>query len=230
MSLNYFWHWRPDESFPPSSIQRPDQFSNSDRLNVACTQTALSATQQNRLVDEWCEFLPTLSNVRLLWLSSRVPQRLFEAACRMPFLEGIYIKWSGISDLAPLTEAMQLLYFHLGQSAHVKSIDPLREMKRLRWLGLELLSRVRELAAIGTLDGLEGLSLEGSMGTTWRVRTLAPLGRLTALRYLSIANLRADDATLTSLSSLSNLETFRHAKWWKSEELEEIRRRNPALA
>jgi hypothetical protein len=229
MTLKYFWYWQPDESFPPQSIVRTEQFRNSDRLNIACTQTAFSTSHQKRIVDEWCDFLPTLSNVRLLWLSSRVPQTLFEAACRVPRLEGLYIKWSGISDLAPLTEAVHLRYFHLGQSARVASIEPLGEMKHLRWVGLELLSRVRELVAIGGLVGLEGLSLEGSMGTTWRVSSLAPVGTLTALRYLSIANVRSDDATLAGLFPLVNLATFRHAKWWKTEELEEIRRRNPAL-
>jgi hypothetical protein len=159
-----------------------------------------------------------------------VPQQLFEAACRVPNLEGLYIKWSGISTLTPLAGAVHLLYLHLGQSAHVPSIEPLGEIGRLRWLGLELLSNVREFSAIGKLVGLDGLSLEGSMGTTWRVSTLTPLGSLTSLRFLSIANLRSDDMTLAGLFPLTNLEAFHHAGWWNREELEEIRRRNPALA
>lgn len=230
MALKYFWYSRPNESFRPQCIRRPEQLCDSDRLNIACKQTPLSASQQKKLVSEWCDVLPTLSRIRFLWFSSRVPQRLFEVACRMPHLEGLYIKWSGIKDLTPLTETARLRYFHLGQSALVDSIEPLSEMKRLHWLGLELLSKVRDFIALGDLSGLEGLSLAGSMGTTWRVNSLAPLGRLVNLRYLSIANLRSADATLAGLSPLLHLEAFHHAKWWKSEELEEIRRRNPALA
>jgi hypothetical protein len=230
LALSYFWNWRPDELFPPQPIVHPEQFAGAERLNVACTQTNLSASRQRHVVDEWCDFLSTLSNVRLLWFSSRVPQKLFEAACRVPNLEGLYIKWSGISTLAPLSGAAHLRYFHLGQSAHVASIEPLGEIGQLRWLGLELLSKVREFSAIGRLIRLDGLSLEGSMGKTWRVSTLAPLRSLASLRYLSIANLRSDDMTLAGLFPLTNLAAFHHAKWWKGEELEEIRRRNPALA
>lgn len=230
MALRYFWYWQPTELFPPQPIVHTEQFAGAERLNVACTQTNLSASRQKHVVDEWCDLLPTLSNVRLLWFSSRVPQQLFEAACRVPNLEGLYIKWSGINNLEPLSGAAQLRYFHLGQSAHVASIAPLGEIRQLRWLGLELLSKVREFSAIGRLVGLEGLSLEGSMGTTWRVSTLAPLRSLGSLRYLSIANLHSDDKTLAGLFPLSNLTAFHHAKWWKREEIEEIRRRNPALA
>jgi len=230
LALRYFWYWRPDESFPPQPIIQTIQFAGEERLNVAATQTNLSSSRQKHIVDEWCDFLPTLSNVRLLWFTSRVPQKLFEAACRVPNLEGLYIKWSGISTLAPLAGATHLRYFHLGPSADVASIAPLGEIGQLRWLGLELLSNVRDFSPIGRLVGLDGLSLDGSLGTMWRVNTLAPLRSLASLRYLSIANLGTDDMTLSGLFPLTNLAAFHHAKWWKCDELEEIRRRNPALS
>ena len=228
--MKYFWRWRPDEGFPPKALVRPEELSGLERLNVACTQTGLPAQEQKRVVTEWCEVLPSLGDVRLLWFASRVPQRLFEAACQMPGLEGLYIKWSGIDDLSALHRLKRLRYFHLGQSARIDSIDPLAGMSHLQWLGLELPSRVRDLDAIGDLVGLEGLSCEGSMGTTWRVRTLDPLGKLHGLRWLSIANVRSDSGTLSPLFSLTNLETFIHASWWSQPELDEIRARNPRLA
>jgi len=174
--------------------------------------------------------LPSLNNVRLLWLSSRVPQSLFEAACQIPGLEGLYIKWSGIDDLSALRWAQQVRYLHLGQSARVNSLAPLASMSQLQWLGLELLSRVRDLEAISGLVGLEGLSLEGSMETAWKVQTLEPVGRLHGLRWLSIANVRPEDGTLAPLFSLTNLEIFVHASWWSQSELDEIHSRNPSLA
>jgi len=206
------------------------EFAGGDRLAIACTQTNLPARQQRALVDEWCELLPKLSEVRFLWFSSRVSQELFDAACRIPQLEGLYIKWSGISDLSSLGYAQSVRYFHLGQSAKVESIEPLARCLNLQWLGLELLSRIRDLDPLGRLQDLEGLSLEGSMGTSWRVQSLAPLGLLTNLRYLSIANVRADDRSLASLQSLTKLRTFLHATWWNTAELNEIKRRNPELA
>ncbi len=230
LTVKYFWYWRPSENFPPRAITRPLEFNGGDRLNVACTQTDLGASEQSKIVTAWCESLPNIADVNLLWFSSRVPQRLFEAACRVPNLEGLYIKWSGIDDLSHIKHANKLRYFHLGPSARVSSIEPLVDCQHLRSLGLELLSRIRELHPLSKLINLEELSLEGSMGTTWRVATLQPLGSLTNLRYLSLANLRADDGSLAGLFPLRCLTTFRHANLWNVEELAEICRCNQGLA
>lgn len=226
--MEYFWYWKPEQRFPPPAITRPDEFNGADRLTVVCTQTHLPAREQRALVRSWCDFLPTVKGLKLLWLSSRVNQDLFDAACRIPDLEGLYIKWSGIADLSSIERLGALKYFHLGQSGQVKSIVPLATLN-LRWLDLELLSHIRNLEPLAPLIGLEGLSLEGSMSTAWRVESLAPVGLLTNLRYLSIANLRSDDKSLAGIFGLGHLETFRHATWWNSGELKEIRRRNPKL-
>jgi len=208
---------------------RPQEFDGGDRLNVVCTQTDLSAREQSALVREWTEILPTLKGIKFLWFSSRVSQDLFDAACCVPGLEGLYIKWSGIRDLSSIRQSSELTYFHLGQSALVNSIIPIAKRVDLLWLDLELLSHVRDLEPLAELRSLEGLSLEGSMSTAWHVKSLDPLGVLTKLRYLSIANLRSEDGSLTGIFPLSQLETFRHATWWNAIELDEIRRRNRKL-
>ena len=228
--MDYFWYWKPQHRFPPPAITRPQEFDGGDRLNVACTQTDLPAREQRAIVRAWCDVLPTLNGLKFLWFSSRVSQDLFEAACRIPELEGLYIKWSGIVDLSCIERSPELRYLHLGQSARVKSIVFLAKGFNLRWLGLELLSYVRDLEPLARLVGLEGLSLEGSMSTAWKVKSLAPVGLLSNLRYLSIANLRSEDGSLAGILSLGHLETFRHATWWNAAELDEIRRRNPELA
>jgi hypothetical protein len=225
--LEYFWKHSPDT---PPTVVEPRDLSQTERLNVACTQTGLPPSKQRAVVNEWCDVLPTLQHVRLLWLSSKVPQRLFEAACRMPHLEGLWIKWSAVESIESLSALEGLRYFHLGSSTRLTSIEPLRGCGALQWLGLENLSRIHDLAPIATLTALEGLSLEGSMWNTWKVASLSPVGALTGLRYLSIANLRTDDRTLGPLFSLQQLETFHAAQWWKAEELDELRRRNRGLS
>jgi hypothetical protein len=200
----------------------------SEKLCVVATQAGLSPPAQRANVAAWCDILPTLHGVRFLWLGSRVPQALFEAVCRMSALEGLYIKWSGITDLAAIARCTRLRYFHLGQSAQVSSIQDLRHVQ-LRWLGLELLAKVRDLSPIACMTQLEGLSLEGSMSTRWSVENLRPLRGLDGLRYLSIANLTAEDRSLAPLFSLTHLETFHHGTWWPATELSEIHRRNKAL-
>jgi len=229
LCVEYFWYWKPASRFPPPAVVRPEDFDGSDRLTIACTQTNLPARQQREIVDAWCDALPALKGIRFLWFSSKVPQDLFDAACRVPGLEGLYIKWSGIKDLSSIASSQPLKYFHLGQSSLVESIEPLAKCSNLRWLGLELLSRISELNPLGSLIGLEGLSLEGSMSTPWRVASLSPVGRLSNLRYLSIANLRAADKSLSGLFTLYQLVTFHRANWWNMDELAEIKRRNAGL-
>jgi hypothetical protein len=227
--MKYFWYYRPEADFPPPPVTRPEEVKPTDRLAVSCTQTGLRPADQRKLVEHWCRFLPTLVDVRFLWLTSRVPQAIFDAACRIRCLEGLWIKWSGLTNIDALQESRVLRYFHLGSSTGLRSIESLSQHRQLRWLGLENLKRIREFEPVGDLAELEGLTLEGSMWTTQRVRTLAPIGRLRKLRYLSIVNLRSDDRTLAPLFSLHNLETFYAALWWDEGELLEIRRQNPRL-
>jgi len=226
--VKYYWYHDPRTS--PPVLTRPEELTDSDRLCVACTQTGLPARQQTALVQQWCQVLPTLNGVRTLWLTTRVPQALFDAACRMPSLEGLWIKWSAVTNITGIQGLTSLRYFHLGSSTALRSIHPLAELTRLKWLGLENLKHISALDPIGTLTQLEGLTLEGSTWSTWKVRTLAPLSSLHNLRYLSLVGLRADDRTLGPLFALRTLEKFVAAAWWDDEELQEIRRRNPRLA
>ena len=174
--------------------------------------------------------VPTLDRVKTLWLTTRVPQVLFDAACRMPNLQDLWIKWSGLTDINAIQGVPGLRYFHLGSSTGLRSIHPLAELIKLRWLGLENLRRIRTLEPVGALTQLEGLTLQGSMWSNWKVRTLMPLRSLTGLRYLALAGLRADDRTLAPLFALRGLETLVLAKWWDQGEVHEVRRRNPRLA
>jgi hypothetical protein len=227
--MDYFWYHRPEASFPPPSVARPEDVTTMDRLAVFCTQTRLRPADQRKLVLQWCQMLPTLAEVRFLWLLSKVPQSLFDAACRMPSLKGLYIKWSGLETIDALDGAAALRYFHLGSSSRLRSIDSLARQCQLKWLGLENLKLIRDFEAVGRLVELEGLTIEGSMSTTQRVSTLTPIGKLRNLRYLSLDNVRSDDATLTPLFSLHALETFIFSPWWDEKELAELRRRNPKL-
>ena len=228
--MDSFWYHRPESGFPPESIAEPDQYDGGPNLNVVCTQLSdRTAYEQKKLVDSWCKTLPEVDGVRTLWFNSRVPQRLFDAACSVPGLEGLYIKGSGIQSLASLDQAKGLRYLHIGSSAKIESIEPLGRMNQLRWLDVVNLKKISQLDPISQLTLLDGLSVEGSTWTTQRVDTLAPLGALEQLRFLSLTNLRSRDNTLRPIFSLKHLEVFRAANWWPEDELQEMRRRNPSL-
>ena len=226
--MRYFWYYSPETT--PRAIAAPAEYDGGERLAVSCARPGQTPRQQRALIKEWCEMLPRLGGVRLLWLTFKVPQELFDAACRMRDLEGLWIKWSSIASIDNLRAPDRLKYFHLGSSTKLASIAPLRDCGNLRVLGLENLARIDRLDPLAALTQLEELYLEGSMWTTWKVATLAPIGQLRQLRYLSIANVKCADHSLTPLFGLRNLETLITARWWDEKELAELHRLNPRLA
>jgi hypothetical protein len=224
----YYWYHRPE--FPPSPIRHTAAYDGAARLCLACTQTELSPREQRELVREWCALLPTLNSVRTLWLVSQVPQTLFDAACQMPALEGLFVKWSRIVTLDALGESRKLKYLHLGNSTRVGSLDPIGACPQLQWLDLQNIKLVPRLDAIAELTGLEGLTLEGAIDTTWHIDSVAPLAGMTNLRYLSLVNTRARDPSFAKLSGLRRLERLIVPQWWDRIEVERLRAWNLQLA
>lgn len=228
--MNDYWHRR--RGFPPEPVESPDELARPHRsLAIVCTQLSMPPRAQRKLVNAWCDVLPTLETVQHVWFLSRVPQDLFDAACRMPRLEGLYVKWSGVTSIDALAEAKRLRAFHLGHSAQLRSIDVLASMSRLRWLGFVWIPRIVRLDPIGRLVDLEGLTVDGSIWTLrdQRVESLAPLGRLRRLQFLSLQGLRASDRTLRPLFALRKLKAFWGSHRWDPAEVDELRARNPGL-
>ncbi len=223
-----FWRYRPEDGFPPGPIRYTQSYDGSTRLNVSCTQTELSYYEQKKLVGEWCEFLPTLTEVRFLWFSSRVSQPLFDAACSIPNLTGLYVKWSAIKHLDALRDLSGLRYLHVGSSSQIESVDCLAALTTLKVLHLENLKRIQRLDPLAELSGLEGLALWGG-DKPWKVETLKPLGALDGLRYLFLTGLRPTDASLEPLKQLANLENLRLGRWWPEEKVIELQTANLGL-
>lgn len=223
-----FWRHRPEEGFPPVPIRYVQSYEGGTRLNVSCTQTGLSFYEQEKLVREWLDFLPTLTDVRFLWFSSRVSQALFDAACSIPNLTGLYVKRSGVKRLEALQRLTALRYLYLGSSSKAQSIDCLAALTALRVLGLENLKRIPRLDPVSDLSGLEGLELWGG-DEPWRVETLEPVGRLQDLRYLFLGRVRPADGSLKPLRGLRNLENLKLGRGWSEEEVIELQTANLGL-
>ena len=97
------WNYDPKNPDPPDLISYPEQYQGEDQLNLECTQLDITSYRQKKLVEKWCNVLPELSDVKILWFKSRVNQALFEAACQMTNLEGLWVKWSGIKSIDSIT-------------------------------------------------------------------------------------------------------------------------------
>jgi hypothetical protein len=147
----------------------------------------------------------------------------------VPNLEGLWIKWSSLTEIGSIVNAVNLKFLHIGSSPRITTIEPLRRLKNLIWLELENIKRISDFSVIGYMRQLQGLQIGGSMWGTQIVDSLAPLGQLRELRHLSIENLKAKDRTLKPLFSLSTLEQFHAARWWSEAELAQLRKANPKL-
>jgi hypothetical protein len=167
----------------------------------------LPAKAQKQLVADWCALLPTLRDVRVLWFYSRVPQALFEAACRMPQLEGLYIKWSGITNLEPLGQLQALRHLHLGSSPSAAPLEVLGELPALVSVRLHNIRAASDLGFLAALPQLRALTLTGDTHgpKPLKIQTLSPLGALQQLEYLCLAAIRVADGSLAPLQQLKAL-------------------------
>lgn len=203
-----FWYHRPQLNFPPKPIRYIADYNGGKHLALACTQTELSAAEQKKLLHAWCDYLPQLQQVEFLWLQSRVPQQLFDAACAMPKLKGLYIKWGGVTSATALSAARQLTYLHLGSMPSLQPLEVLSELTQLRWLELENIRASRDLSFVTPLTELRGLSLSGDSNSlkTLTLNTLTPLLSLQQLQWLQLQTVDIEDKSLAPVARLPALQ------------------------
>jgi hypothetical protein len=188
------------------AIRSPDEWRPSDRLCISCTQTELPAAQQRKLVERWCELLPTLEGVRVLQFESLLPQDLFDAACRMKHIESLWVKHSKVKQLDGLLDCRSLRHLYLGNSAQIQSIDPLAGMSRLKSLYLENIKHITELSPLSVLTRLEDLGISGGIWGLQKVESLAPLASLKSLIWLDLGGVKCLDESLRPLAALRKLQ------------------------
>lgn len=220
-----FWRHRPDVDFPPRSITALEDYAGGERLCLVITQTSLPAAAQKRLLAAWCERLPSLSQVKYLWFQSKVTQEMLDAACAMPGLEGLYIKWSAIRSLERLPQLEKLRQLFIGGAPSVTSIAPLGRMAHLTWLETENLKAVSDFSPLASLTNLVGLGVTGSMWSQQPIDTLRPFGKLTGLEWLGVS--AASDGSLRPLEPLGRLKWLGLPNRYPVEELAWLSTRLP---
>ncbi len=206
-----YWHHRPTRDFPPKSIRQPEDYTGGERLSLAITQTNLPAKEQKALVKRWCELLPTLTNVKTLWFQSRTSQDMFDAACAVPNLEGLYIKWGALTDMTPITRAQNLKALHIGGSPSMQHLEALTGLPNLQWLELENIKALADPGFVGQLTRLRGLSLAGGdigTGNVVKMDSLSALAGLKDLEWLALSYLRVADESLAPLAELPKLKVL----------------------
>lgn len=176
---------------------------------LACTQLGppYKASDQRRILQEWCAFFHEESRIRELALRSRVSQDLFEAVCHLEQLTRLHVKWGPLVDLTPLRQLRQLEGLSLGTMG-VKDISPIAELPKLRFLQLDNLEYVRNFGALSNARRLEFLEIEGYWQGPKKihVHNLSFARPLRQLRALRIGYVIIDDFDVSPLLKLRNLE------------------------
>lgn len=216
-----YWPARQLRGDIPLPIRDPSEYLGSSTLNIACTQTDLSRSRQERLVDEWCSRLPTLP-IKTLAFSSKVPQRLFEAACAVPQLEALSIKWSSIASLDAILNATKLRALFLGSSPSVTCLNPLSRLTGLEHLFIENVQQPVDISFIRELSRLHEFGLSAARGRKLQVLSLTPLASLSQLELLWLVDLQIQHDCLNPLHSLRNLASLRTTIKSSSKELREL--------
>jgi hypothetical protein len=207
-----FWYWDMDNKWPPNSITYIENFRPLTKLNLNITQLGLKTGDQKKLLQFWCNEFPKLTSVKYLWFCSRVNQEMFEAACDMENLEGLYIKWSGIKNVDSLLKLKNLKHLHIGSSGQIENIRVFQDINWLTTLSLEQLNKVTDFIDIANMTNLEGLGIDGSIWTAQKIDTLKPIGQLRGLKYLTLTNTRTKDKSFDPLLNLKELVRF-NSSW-----------------
>lgn len=226
-----YWYHRPALDFPPRSVRDPADYGVNERLSLAITQTTLKPAQQKALVREWCTLLPTLDKVRTLWFHTKVTQEMFEAACAMPNLEGLYIKWSAISSLAPIAGLKRLAHLHLGGAPSATHIEALAQLPALVSLDVTNVRAAGDLRFLQGLPKLRELWVGGDSNSLkpLLIESLAPLAALRELELLTLTTVRLADGSLAPLAELPRLTHLGLANMFPMEEYAWLAGRRPDI-
>jgi len=218
-----YWNWIRAQRQVPDHITYIEEYKPSETLVLNITQLDIGSYNQNKNIDRWCDELPNLGRVKTLWFVSRVNQKMFDAACQVPNLEGLFIKWSGIKNIEFLRNAKKLRHLHLGSSSQVENIEVLGELTSLVTLDLQQMNKISDFTVVSNLTALEGLGIDGSIWTAQKIDTLQPLAKLHNLKYLTLINTRLKDKSFDPILNLTELVRFESSWNYPETEFEKLK-------
>lgn len=224
-----FFFINKEGNFPPDSKTYPSDYKNEQRLGLWITQLNVSNKEQKRIIDEWVDLLPTLDQLRFLWVHSRVSQRIFDAVCENTNIESLYIKWSGIKSIDNIANLTRLRYLRIGSSSQIESLAALEKLPSLEVLEIENTGRIADYDFLAGLRQLKALGVSGSMWTTLKINSLAPIKSLNKLIWLDLANTKLLDNNFSYLHNLKELTTLYLPLWYPRQVYKDIFKALPHL-
>lgn len=162
------------------------------------------------LFKDWMQLLPSLTNLRKLYLSHKVNQAFFEKICEVNQLESLELKWTGIEELSSIQKLKRLSNLHIRSGARISDISPLKDLAGLKSLFLEYLPKLIDFSPIGHLRKLESLSIYGNIYhfKDQIIQTISFLEKVTRLEHLGLVCTKVLDNSYETILQLKNLKHF----------------------
>ncbi|ROR29222.1 hypothetical protein EDD66_103158 [Mobilisporobacter senegalensis] len=178
--------------FPPDKIvTEVKDYKGEANLCVACTQLDYhySERDKKRILAEWIDFFRTYTKaLKALHFNSRVPQKLFDAACCQENLEELRFKWGAYSDLSALEDLTKLKFLYIGSGVGVRDITSLGKLKNLIVLYIENFKDIEDYSPLTALDQLEQLVISGPILGNTPIKDLEFLREMKSLLSIWIPN------------------------------------------
>lgn len=166
----------------------------------------LSYSNIKKLRNKWIDILPTLENLKYLFLGHRVNQDYFEAICKIPNLKGLEVKVSQITDFSSIGKLKQLEDLNFCGSKGIASLKGIEQLTNLKYCRLSHIFGVNTITELSVLKSLEKLVLFGSIhGQVLNIKNVDFLSNLLNLEILVL-----DIKPGVKLESLFKLEKLKH--------------------
>ena len=204
-----FMSWEHRNPVQPETISYPHELEeNQHDLRLAITQNNISASEQRKLIDEWCDLLGSLDSVKQIFFYSRVNQKIFDTVCEMKQLDSLFIKWSGnsISSFQNLNKLRSLRRLYLGSSSTLDNLDFFEGFDNLKWLEIHEQKNLNSLIGMEKLTSLKGFKMSGGIHGKQKINDVKPFHSLAELEYLNLASTYIASEDLSPICHLSKLE------------------------
>ena len=114
------------------------------------------------MLDQWCEFLRSEPDTfNELNFCTKMPQELLDAVCCQRNLKSLHIKWGSYEELDALANLSHLKSLFIGSGARVKSIAPIAELTGLENLCVENFQKINDYSLFANLQNLKSLEICG---------------------------------------------------------------------
>jgi hypothetical protein len=170
-------------------LQRPEDYAGQTTVSIAASQIpGLTAHQQAKLLDSWCEFFDSgVTDIWDLTFEMRMPKRIFNALATQTQLRRLAVSWGVFDDLRPLEGMRNLVELELDSATSLTTLEPLRNLESLETLELGGAWRVHDYSPVGSLTRLRQLRLGGGSDKRQHVDSLRFLPNLRRLRQLTLS-------------------------------------------